>query len=518
MVDFSPPETLLAQLIELRKTIQRDAERCFRRWQPFIQRPMFRQAAWNLAHYLAFERAETARIQRALQPWGLSSLGSNPSSIMPQLEATVATLGAICRINPTLLPQHPSQRSFFRGDRLLERHRQRLFGDRPSTSPESDGSTPEATPLLVVSLPPEGADDGFFHNCLTRGAIALRIDGAQCEPEVWQPAIEQLRRVESQLDRPSNRRCAVWFAFEGGQPRIERLFGRDACRPRIGDRLLLCQDAPTADAIVPTPFTCTTPELVSALKVGDRIWVEQNVGARAISKTEGDVLLEVFAVRSPDTAKLRSHQWIDCPDTPLESATFSPRDEAQFATILEQADCIELPQVRHSRALGDLHNALKQHRASKSAPTPRVLLHLDGASVMPDLPDLLAVGGGRYFLGVMLSQDAAADRNSRSALGTAQRQQEILKLCRAACVPVVWLDTSDAETPFLPYDFPSDSVVVRSPRHFLSVEASNARDGWDGNSNVSPRPSQARFAQAAVCQLRSLPASSPALHSANVGC
>ncbi|TVR11197.1 MAG: hypothetical protein EA395_07965 [Phormidium sp. GEM2.Bin31] len=201
VVDFLPPETLLAQLIEFRKAVMRDAASYFTAWRPLIGRRSFRSAAWNLAYYLALQQRDSRKLERALMPWGLSSLNSGISSVLPHLDGTIASLGAICRINPTLLPQHPSPRAFFRGERLLKRHTYELFGDRQHSH------------HWIVPCPDSPLDLRWFEQLQEQGVSALRLDFHK-NPERAQTAIAQFRRAhQSSAATASPQGCKLWLTL-----------------------------------------------------------------------------------------------------------------------------------------------------------------------------------------------------------------------------------------------------------------------------------------------------------------
>ncbi len=201
VVDFSPPETLLAQLIEFRKAVMRDAASYFEQWRPFIGRISFRSAAWNLAYYLALRRRDARKLERALMPWGLSSLNSGISSVLPHLDGTIASLGAICRINPTLLPQHPSPRAFFRGERLLKRHTYELFGDRHHSH------------HWIVPCPDSPLEPWWFEQLEQQGVSALRLDVRENFEQV-QGAIAQFRAHQSSRAISPLNPCKLWLTLD----------------------------------------------------------------------------------------------------------------------------------------------------------------------------------------------------------------------------------------------------------------------------------------------------------------
>lgn len=101
------PIALLHSLLELRQEITKEGEARFQQWQSKIKRSEFIPSARNLAYYLALRWRDLRAIQMALMPWGLSSLGRIESRVLPNLDAVINTLGALCHTHESLPPAHP---------------------------------------------------------------------------------------------------------------------------------------------------------------------------------------------------------------------------------------------------------------------------------------------------------------------------------------------------------------------------------------------------------------------------
>ena len=107
------PEILLQELQRIRQIVIYEGEKIFSQWKLLIDRQSFIDSALNLAYYLALRHEDLRQLQLALMPWGLSSLGRIEPRVLPNLDAAIATLGAVCHQDPALLPQRPSLNAFF---------------------------------------------------------------------------------------------------------------------------------------------------------------------------------------------------------------------------------------------------------------------------------------------------------------------------------------------------------------------------------------------------------------------
>ena len=121
-------ENLYKNLYQLRNKVFDEGLVLFADWKPLIRRKSFLFSALNLAFYLALRCRDLRHLQKALLPLGLSSLGRSEARAIPNLDAVIASLGRICNKPKTELVDYPSDRTFFRGDKLLARNTNIVLG------------------------------------------------------------------------------------------------------------------------------------------------------------------------------------------------------------------------------------------------------------------------------------------------------------------------------------------------------------------------------------------------------
>ncbi len=200
------PQSLLATLQHLRSEIAQEGEETFRQWRPFIQRRAFLSSGQNLATYLALRRRDLRQVQAALMSWGLSSLGRSEARVVDNLDAVIATLALIAQKEGETLPKHPPLRSFFQGERLLNRNTEDLF-DKP---------LPHRRVHIMVTLSTEAvANEEFLHDLLRRGTDCVRINCAYDTPTEWETMIANVRRAAKDIGRT----CKVLMDLSGPKAR-----------------------------------------------------------------------------------------------------------------------------------------------------------------------------------------------------------------------------------------------------------------------------------------------------------
>src|SRR5688572_24923284 len=115
MSSYQTPQALLKAMQTLQEDVLSNGEELVSEWQPLIKRASFHNSAENLASYLAFRRHNLRDLQLALMQRGLSSLGRCESRVQAMLNAVIASLGAVCAVDPTTLPLYPDEETFFQG-------------------------------------------------------------------------------------------------------------------------------------------------------------------------------------------------------------------------------------------------------------------------------------------------------------------------------------------------------------------------------------------------------------------
>lgn len=417
------PQILLKELQRIRQTVIYEGEKIYRQWQPSITRTSFADSALNLAYYLALRHEDLRQLQLALMPWGLSSLGRIEARVLPNLDAAIATLGAVCHLDPALLPQRPSLEAFFSGDRLLKQHTDEVFGK----------SLNQRQVRIMVTLPTEAADNyELVRELVQRGTDCIRINCAHDTTEQWSTMISHLRQAEKETGRD----CKVFMDIAGPKTRLGTvLLSQTKQRVHQGDKLLLTPEIPVnADQKI-FKANCTIPEILSQLKINDKVWIDDGkIGARVKSLLPEGVLLEVTHARTKGE-KLRPDKGINFPDTLLTLSPLTSKDQKDLDFIACHADIIGYSFVQQATDIELLQLEL-QARLGTNACKPAIVAKIETPEAVKNLPELIVRAAGKQPFGVMIARGDLAVEIGYQRL--AEIQEEILWLCQAAHVPVIW--------------------------------------------------------------------------------
>ncbi len=420
---LTDPHVLLATMQQLRQEVAQEGDELYRQWRPSIQRRSFLLSGQNLAAYLALRQRDLRPLQAALMPWGLSSLGRGESRVLANLDAVIATLAAIVQEDKAHLPKHPPLRTFFSGERLLSDNAEALFGP----------PTPSRRVRIMVTLPAEAAhDDGFVRDLLQRGMNCVRINCAYNTPAEWEAMIAHVRRAEQE----SGRVCKVLMDLAGPKARTGQVaLPEPKQRLHVGERVLLTRGTPVVSQHYPVQVACQLPEVLDQLRVGAEVWIDEGkLGTQVEAMLPEGLLLRVTHAREKGE-RLRPDKGLNFPGTELQLSPLTEKDRHDLDFIAHHADIVGYSFVQEAADIDLLQQELRKLRGEQARPLA-LIAKIETPRAVRNLPELIAHAAGKQPLGVMIARGDLAVEIGYERL--AEIQEELLWVCEAAHVPVIW--------------------------------------------------------------------------------
>ncbi len=206
-------------------------------------------------------------------------------------------------------------------------------------------------------------------------------------------------------------------------------------RVQWGDEVVLVpslEPAPTSADGGRHVIGCTLPEVFEAVAPGHRVWFDDGkIGGHVRQVTPESVTVVVTDVR-PGGAKLKAGKGINLPDTELGIDALTDQDLVDLDVVARHADIVNLSFVRRPADVVRLRDEL----ARRGADDVGIVLKIETAAAFEHLPELLLSAMASRRVGVMIARGDLAIEVGFERL--AEVQEEILWLCEAAHVPVVW--------------------------------------------------------------------------------
>jgi pyruvate kinase len=202
-----------------------------------------------------------------------------------------------------------------------------------------------------------------------------------------------------------------------------------------GDLLQLtrdCSPAPVNGSQAIARIGCTLPEVFDHAHVGDAVHFDDGkIGGRVVS-VDRDVLTVRIDHPQQGEARLKAGKGINMPDTELPISAITDRDVADLSAVVELADLVDMSFVRTP---SDVERLLDEF-GRLGGDNLGIVLKIETRRAFEHLPQLLLTAMRRPHVGVMIARGDLAVECGWERM--AELQEEILWLCEAAHLPVIW--------------------------------------------------------------------------------
>lgn len=411
--------SLFGEIEGLHREVNLRGRALFSSWRNWIRRRGFLASALNLACYIELRRRDLRGLQVRLMPYGLSSLGRCESRVLPTLEALERTLAACC--SKATDARYPSPARFFRGERILARNASELLN--PPTGRRSV--------RIMVTLD-AGVTLEQMQRLVARGMDCARINCAHDAPGLWHAMARMVRAAVPRAQRP----CKVCADLAGPKMRIKgvRLAqGRE--RVVVGDTILL---AARADVTAPDGAffaLCSLPELLGQVGAGERVFIDEGRIGSVVTQADPNALVLRVCNAREKGEKLRPEKGLNFPDSQLAIDPITADDLATLDELVNEVDMFGFSFVRSASDVERLQAEIVRRR-DPTLPPCGIVLKIETAAAVRNLPALIVRSAGEQPTAVMIARGDLAVEIGYQRL--AEIQEEILWLCEAASVPVIW--------------------------------------------------------------------------------
>jgi pyruvate kinase len=209
----------------------------------------------------------------------------------------------------------------------------------------------------------------------------------------------------------------------------------------VGDALVLTRDgAPGAPAIlgkddnvkVPARVSCRPVEIFDQVPVNDPVSLDDGRIEGVVESVSCDEIVVRITSAKPTGSRLRSNKGVNFPDTDLELEGITLKDREDLAFVVEHADIVALSFVRRPEDVIALQDELSRY-PGREVP---IVAKIETRRAFSALPQILLAAMRRFPAGIMIARGDLAVECGWVRL--AEIQEEMLWICEAAHVPVIW--------------------------------------------------------------------------------
>lgn len=373
--------------------------------------PSNRKTALNLLHYLVLRCLDIRDLQDHLHAAGLSSLASSESHIRGQLQSILGHLGVSVGAQQPLFDYKASKES-------TRQKVSTLFGQRDN----------EQIPFIMVTLDTCYADDyAGIKNLVQSGMNIARINCAHDDESTWFRMIQHIRRATKVTGMP----CKIYMDLAG--PKIRTTFkGKDKLKVAEGHQILLTDDE-NLKKDGKNVVGCTVPAIAQQLRIGDTVLFDDGLIEARVEKNDGHfATLQIMRISSKKPY-IKKEKGINFPDTLLIVPALTEYDKHCLPFILKYADIVGYSFVRSTQDIMELRSAISTIDTTKNI---SLVLKIETPEAVKNLPSLLFCGLQEENVGVMIARGDLAVEIGFERMS--EIQEEILWICEAAHIPVIW--------------------------------------------------------------------------------
>ena len=416
---------LYSDMKQLRREVFEEGNALYATWEPSIRRPSFKASAKNLAHYLALRRRDVRPLQERLSDWGLSSLGRAESKVLPQMDNIIRNL-ALMTGEVKQLEKYPFAIEDFPGRKKLTDEADRILGSTPKN---------RSTRIMVTLSSQAAEDKDYLVHLLESGMGIARINCAHDDAETWQRMVAYLQEAQ----KKTGKNCKVYFDIAGPKVRVQSVISAmEKPRLKVADTFFLTAATAVADDNqLPLVLRCNNEELVQQLKVGDAVILDDGtLDGRVIERKPEGVIVQVEKTAKTKGIKVKAEKGLNFPDTAVEMPLITQKDRQDIQTVQGNADMLGFSFVKGLGDIRSIQAVLAELLDAEKAEAIPLILKIETVKAVDRLPELIVAAASKNPLAIMIARgDLAAEAGF---LRLPELQEEILWICEAAHIPVIW--------------------------------------------------------------------------------
>jgi len=392
----------------------------------------YKLSAKNLYRYLLLRSFDLRKYHDSLSDLGISSLRSAEGYVLSNIYYVVKNLRLIqniafdYKLDLEIIGYKKSKK-------LLKKHANKLFNEKAK----------KHFTEIMVTLPNEAAEDKeIIRDMVLSGMEIARINLSHGDIEMWGKMISIISEVEAE----TNQKVKIYMDLSGPKIRtssIEILSKKGKVKNsisiKVGEHIVLTKKETLGkkskfgshnEQIVKAEVGVLLHQIIDDAKVGDVVLFDDGmIKSRVVDKKEDSLEIVIIACYK---SKISSHKGINLPDTVLNLPALTEKDIENLPFICKHADMVGYSFVRSGSDVKKLYEELDRI----NAPDIGVVFKIENKEAFENLPEILFEGMVRNKIGVMIARGDLAVEIGFERISEVQNQ--ILWLCEAAHVPVIW--------------------------------------------------------------------------------
>jgi pyruvate kinase len=309
---------------------------------------------------------------------------------------------------------------YITGKKIISERSRELFGSKKTSG----------IPFLMVTFDTDFAENyNLVRKLILSGMNIARINCAHDDEAIWIRMIDNVKRASEETGIP----CRIYMDLAGPKLRTTILGKGKKDRMisvREDEEIFLAEHDSDFDPLLKV-IGCDEIGIINDLKEGERILFDDGLIESVITKCSGGVAVLKILRISARKSKLKSEKGINFPDSKLFIPALTSYDNSILPFICNYSDMIGFSFVRDSSDIELLQEQIKLNNSSAN-----IILKIETTEAVNNLPSLLIQGMKDKLFGVMIARGDLAVEIGFERMS--EIQEEILWICEAAHIPVIW--------------------------------------------------------------------------------
>jgi pyruvate kinase len=389
----------------------------------------YKLSAKNLLRYLILRSKDLRVFHGPLSDLGVSSLRSAEGYVFSNLYNVVRNLNLI-QNTPFIINSNVELIGYTRSKELIREHANKLFNE----------TRKEHFTEIMVTLPDEAAfDKNQIYNMVQSGMEIARINLSHGNIETWEKMVANIRMVEKE----TGSKLKIYMDLSGPKLRTSEINLhskkgkiKDSIHVQIGEQVILSKESRLDERSASLSkkkekvVEVQLKEVIDDAQIGDIVLFDDGmIKSVVIDKNKNILKLEITECYKP---KIGSHKGINFPHTRLNLPALTEKDINDLPFVCQNADIIGYSFVRSANDVQKLYQELEKNKAEHIG----VVFKIENQEAFEKLPEILLRGMERNKIGVMIARGDLAVEIGFERI--AEVQNQILWICEAAHVPVIW--------------------------------------------------------------------------------
>ncbi|MEL6918038.1 MAG: pyruvate kinase [Bacteroidota bacterium] len=183
----------------------------------------------------------------------------------------------------------------------------------------------------------------------------------------------------------------------------------------------------------PAIISCQMPEVFNYIKKGDGVFFDDGKIGGTITDVEENLFKVKITLAKENGSKLRAYKGINFPDSKLGFSGLTAKDRMDLPFVAEHADIVNFSFVNRPADVTELYQELTKLNALEKM---GIVLKIETQFGFENLAPILLEAMKTKNVGVMIARGDLAIETGWENIG--EIQQEMLSICGAAHVPVIW--------------------------------------------------------------------------------